>query len=144
MFGPGQVAWEGATGAIAAFAARALDGEPIVIPGDPERTRDFVYVDDVVAAVEAARRRRRWNETVLACCRHADAAPAPRAELVRGAAGSQSPIETPGGELPPGENESWEAPDGPGLECVRPLEQAISDYVDWLRTHPAAQGRARA
>src|SRR5439155_14387845 len=47
VFGPGQVAWEGATGAIAAFAARALDGEPIVIPGDPQRTRDFVYVDDV-------------------------------------------------------------------------------------------------
>ena len=52
VFGPGQVAWEGATGAVAAFAARALDGDPITIPGDPERTRDFVYVDDVVDAVE--------------------------------------------------------------------------------------------
>jgi len=28
VFGPGQVAWEGATGAIAAFAARALEGAP--------------------------------------------------------------------------------------------------------------------
>ena len=53
VFGPGQVAWEGATGAIAAFARRALEGRPIVIPGDPQRVRDFVYVDDVVAALEA-------------------------------------------------------------------------------------------
>ena len=53
VFGPGQVAWEGATGAIAAFARRALENRPIVIPGDPQRVRDFVYVDDVVAALEA-------------------------------------------------------------------------------------------
>ena len=53
VFGPGQVAWEGATGAIASFAARALAGEPIVIAGDPERTRDFLYVDDAIGATEA-------------------------------------------------------------------------------------------
>ena len=52
VFGPGQVAWEKATGAIAAFAARALEGEPIAIPGDPKRTRDFLYVDDLVAGLE--------------------------------------------------------------------------------------------
>jgi UDP-glucose 4-epimerase len=143
VFGPGQVAWEGATGAIAAFAARALEGAPIVIPGDPERTRDFTYVDDVVLVVERLVADGRWNETVLL----ASGVPTPlrrAAELVRGAAGSNSPIETPGGELPPGENDSWEAPPSVGLECVRPLEQAVSDYVDWLRTHPAAQGRSRA
>src|SRR5881275_3639862 len=64
VFGPGQVAWEGATGAIAAFAARALDGEPITIPGDPQRTRDFVYVDDVVGAVESLLAGGRWGKTV--------------------------------------------------------------------------------
>ena len=52
VFGPGQVAWEGATGAIAAFAARAIDGRPIAIPGDPSRTRDFLYVDDLVDGIE--------------------------------------------------------------------------------------------
>ena len=46
------MAWEGATGAIAAFAARALDGRPITIPGDPHRTRDFLYVDDLVDGLE--------------------------------------------------------------------------------------------
>src|SRR5205085_3705967 len=63
VYGPGQVAWEGATGAIASFAARALAHEPIVIAGDPERSRDFVYVDDALAAIEALVADRRWNET---------------------------------------------------------------------------------
>src|SRR5207302_11454761 len=53
VYGPGQVAWEGATGAIASFAARALAGEPIVIVGDPERSRDFVYVDDARTAADS-------------------------------------------------------------------------------------------
>jgi UDP-glucose 4-epimerase len=142
VFGPGQVAWEGATGAIAAFAARALEGEPIVIVGDPERTRDFVYVDDLAPALAALVSDGRWNETVTLASgvstplRHA-------AALVRDAAASDVPIETPGGTLEPGENESY---DGRGAEprlpfAVRSLEDAVPLYVDWLRSHPAAQGR---
>jgi len=143
VFGPGQVAWEGATGAIAAFARRALEGEPIVIPGDPSRVRDFVYVDDVVAALEAIVAQGRWDETLTL----ASGRPTPllrAAELVRDAAGSGVAIETPGGELPPGEGEGYPA-EGDlarlGL-TVRPIEDAVVTYVDWLRRHPAAQGRA--
>jgi nucleoside-diphosphate-sugar epimerase len=68
------------------------------------------------------------------------------AELVRKATGSSSPIETPGGVLPPGENQSYQTdPDRPGLGFeVRPLEEGILAYVEWLRRHPAAQGRTRA
>jgi UDP-glucose 4-epimerase len=145
VFGPGQVAWEGATGAIAAFAARAIDGEPIVIPGDPQRTRDFVYVDDAVLALEQLVADRRWDET-LALSAH-DPTPLLRAaQLVLDAVGSDVPIELPGGELPPGEGRSYaEDQQVPGLGfAARPLEAAVSDYVAWLRAHPAAQGRARA
>jgi UDP-glucose 4-epimerase len=142
VFGPGQIAWEGATGAIAAFAARVLDSNPIVIPGNPERTRDFTYVDDVVRAIERIVAGGSWNETVALAS--GIATPLRRAaELVRDAAGSSSPIEMPGGDLPPGENESWEAPEPSGLESVTPLEDAIAAYVDWLRTDSATQGRAR-
>jgi UDP-glucose 4-epimerase len=143
VFGPGQVAWEGATGAIAAFARRALEDRPIVIPGDPERVRDFVYVDDVVLALEALVLQERWGETLTL----ASGRPTPllrAARLARDAAGSGVPIETPGGELPPGEGEGYPA-DGDlarlGL-TVRPIEDAVVSYVEWLRRHPAAQSRS--
>jgi len=141
VYGPGQVAWEGATGAIASFAANALDGRPIVIEGDPERTRDFVYVDDVAPALEAIVIEERWNETItLASGRPASLRRA--AELVVGAADRPVPIETPGGTLAPGENQSYVgSPTTTGLPFdVRPLEEAVPLYVDWL----AAQGRARS
>jgi UDP-glucose 4-epimerase len=144
-FGPGQVAWEGATGALAAFAARALEGAPIVIPGNPHRTRDFIYVDDVVSALETIAQGGRWNETLTLAS--GVATPLLRAaELVRDGAGSSSEIDTPGGELSEGENQSYQAcPGAPQLRFrVRPLEEGIASYVDWLRRHPAAQGRARA
>jgi UDP-glucose 4-epimerase len=145
VFGPGQVAWEGATGAIAIFAARALDGRPIVIPGDPSRTRDFVYVDDAVSALERVTADRRWGEALVLASGH------PRslgsvAELVKEAVHSELPVETPGGDLPAGENQSYEADDAtPRLDFrARPLEEAIQLYVDWLSRHPASKGRARA
>lgn len=142
VFGPGQVAREGATGAIARFAANALEGRPIVIEGNPERTRDFAYVDDVAPALEAIVRGERWNETItLASGRPASLRRA--AELVVEAVGAPVRIETPGGRLPPGENESYVGNQGGsrGLRFdARPLEEAVPLYVDWL----AAQGRTRS
>jgi nucleoside-diphosphate-sugar epimerase len=141
VFGPGQVAWEGATGAIASFAARALAGGPITIAGDPERTRDFVYVDDVIAAIESLVAAGRWNETVTI----ASGSPTSlrtAAELVRDAAGADAEIRTPGGDLPAGENESYEAAPEASLPLNVPLAEGIRRYVDWLEAHPAAQSRA--
>ena len=144
VFGPGQLAAAGATGAIASFAARALADEPLVIPGDPQRTRDFVYVDDAVGALIAVLEQGRENETIVVAS--GISTPLLRAaELVRDAAGSSSPVETPGGEVGPGENLSYSAPaDGRLAFDVRPLEEAVPLYVDWLRSHPAPQGRSRA
>jgi UDP-glucose 4-epimerase len=143
VFGPGQVAWEGATGAIAVFAARALEGASIVIPGNPERARDFLYVDDVVAALERIVSEGRWNDVVALAS--GVATPLLRvAELVREAAESTSPIETPGGTLPRGEDVSYtNVPDTPRLHFpTRSLEEGVRLYVDWLRGHPAAEGRS--
>ncbi|MEK6277889.1 MAG: NAD(P)-dependent oxidoreductase [Actinomycetota bacterium] len=143
VFGPGQVAREGATGAIAVFAARALEGAPIVIPGDPNRGRDFVYVDDLVPALEQIASEGRWGETVTISS--GVSTPLSRAaELVRVAAGSSSPVETPGGDLAPGENATYEATLAPPWLQFRPrgLEQGIEDYVDWLRRHPATKSSA--
>ena len=144
VFGPGQVAWEGATGAISAFAARALEGRPISIPGDPERTRDFLYVDDLVDGVERLLERR--EEGVLYAGSGVATPLVEAARLAVDAAGADVEIELPGGELPPGEGESYAlSPQVPRLALTpRPLPEAVSAYVDWLRLHPAAQGRARA
>lgn len=145
VFGPGQVAAEGATGAIASFAAAALAGGTIVIPGDPRRARDFVLADDLVTPLERIVAEARWGET-LTLARGASTPLREAAELVVRAAGTGARIETPGGELAPGENESYEAgppPAGLGFEPV-PLEEGIARYVGWLRSHPAAQGRAEA
>jgi UDP-glucose 4-epimerase len=142
VFGPGQVSWEGATGAIASFAAAALEGRSIVIPGDPERGRDFVYVDDLAPAFEAIGAGGLWNDTITLArgettpLRHA-------AELVVEAVGTGVAIETPGGDLAAGENETYGAdPPPPRLGFrPRPLQEGIERYVEWLRSHPAAQGR---
>lgn len=144
-YGPGQVAWEGATGAIAAFAARALEGAPIVVEGDPSRTRDFVYADDVVAALEAIVTESCWNETITLAS--GVATPLRQAaELVREATGSPSEIQTQAGELAEGENASYPAvPTAPQLGFrSRPLVEGITSYVAWIHRHPAAQGRPRA
>jgi UDP-glucose 4-epimerase len=144
-YGPGQVAWEGATGAIASFTARALEGAPIVIAGDPERTRDFVYVDDVVAAIETILTQGRWDESFTLASGMATPL-REAAELVRDAAGSEVPIEVERGELARGENESYAAtPAAPGVGFrSRPLADGIASYVAWILRHPAAQGRSRA
>jgi UDP-glucose 4-epimerase len=135
VYGPGQVAWEGATGAIASFAARALQGEPIVIAGDPERRRDFVYVDDALGAVEALVFADEWDETVLIASGHGTSL-REAAEIVRDAVGNDVEIETPGGELPAGENESYEtAPEAP-LPLNLSLDEGIRRYVAWLRYAP--------
>jgi UDP-glucose 4-epimerase len=142
-YGPGQVAWEGATGAIASFTARALQGAPIVIAGDPERTRDFVFVDDVVAAIEAILADGRWDESFTLASGVATPLRV-AAELVRDAAGAEIVIEVERGELPSGENESYAAaPVAPGVGFrSRPLAEGIASYVAWIRRHPAAQGRS--
>ena len=52
-FGPFQVARKN-QGVIAAIISRAINNEPIAIWGDGSAVRDYVYVDDVSAALERA------------------------------------------------------------------------------------------
>jgi UDP-glucose 4-epimerase len=52
-FGPFQTTMKN-QGVVAALISRALNGRPIEIWGDGSVVRDFVYVDDVVDALEAA------------------------------------------------------------------------------------------
>lgn len=53
VYGPRQDP-AGEAGVVAIFTERMLAGEPAVIYGDGEQTRDFIYVDDVVHALALA------------------------------------------------------------------------------------------
>lgn len=53
VYGPRQNAF-GEAGVVAIFIGKILGGEQCTIFGDGEQTRDFVYVDDIVAAYRAA------------------------------------------------------------------------------------------
>lgn len=54
VFGPRQDPASPYSGVISIFLDRARRGAPIMVYGDGEQTRDFVYVGDVVAALLAA------------------------------------------------------------------------------------------
>ena len=53
VYGPRQDP-HGESGVVAIFASRMVRGEPVVIFGDGEHTRDYVYVGDVVDAHDLA------------------------------------------------------------------------------------------
>ena len=55
VYGPRQDPY-GESGVVAIFASRMARGEPVVIFGDGEQTRDYVYVGDVVDAHDLALR----------------------------------------------------------------------------------------
>lgn len=54
VYGPRQATTPHATGVIAAFAARAMEDEPLLVHGDGEQIRDFIFVVDAVAHLVAA------------------------------------------------------------------------------------------
>lgn len=53
VYGPGQTS-KGEGGVVAIFLSLLRQGMPLTVNGDGEQTRDFIYVQDVVAALAAA------------------------------------------------------------------------------------------
>ncbi len=54
VFGPGQDPNSTYAAAVPIFIRRALAGQPLLIHGDGEQTRDFIYVADIVSALRFA------------------------------------------------------------------------------------------
>ena len=88
VFGPGQAPDSPYSGVISRFVAQARAGGPITIFGDGEQTRDFVHVDDVVAALLLAERFTSDTAPVVNICA---GRPASVMELATGIAGKFSP-----------------------------------------------------
>jgi UDP-glucose 4-epimerase len=53
VYGPGQGS-SGEAGVISVFCGQGLRGEPLLVYGNGKQTRDYVFIDDVVAAFLAA------------------------------------------------------------------------------------------
>lgn len=63
VYGPRQDPY-GEAGVVAIFCSRLIKGKPLLIFGAGKQTRDFVYIDDVVAAnlaASSAKRSGTWN-----------------------------------------------------------------------------------
>jgi UDP-glucose 4-epimerase len=69
VFGPGQDPSSPYSGVITIFVERLLRGEPTVIYGDGEQTRDFIYVEDVVDAISLALEKASSAAPVFNVCR---------------------------------------------------------------------------
>jgi UDP-glucose 4-epimerase len=63
VYGPGQVAGKG-QGVLGYWMRAALDGEPLRVIGDPECTRDYVYITDVVDCIGRVDRALRTEEPI--------------------------------------------------------------------------------
>lgn len=68
IFGPGQDPRSPYCGVIAIFLDRLRQGEPIDVFGDGGQIRDFIYVDDAVAALQAALQAARTYAPVYNVC----------------------------------------------------------------------------
>ena len=68
VFGPRQDPASPYSGVISVFAGRLRAGAPLVLHGDGEQTRDFVFVADVVAALLAAMAWRGGTAAVFNVC----------------------------------------------------------------------------
>jgi UDP-glucose 4-epimerase len=68
IYGPRQDPLSPYSGVISRFCDRLLRGRPIDLHGDGEQTRDFVYVDDAVAAFLAAMQMASTEHKVFNVC----------------------------------------------------------------------------
>ena len=48
VYGPGQALDNPYQGVLGIFTGRLIRGEPLIIFGDGEQTRDFIYIDDII------------------------------------------------------------------------------------------------
>jgi dTDP-L-rhamnose 4-epimerase len=92
VYGPGQALANPYTGVLMVFFNRALDGQPLLLFEDGEITRDFVHVDDVVSALEAAGLRPETDRGAYTIGSGAPVTIRAAAEAIRTVTGSRSEI----------------------------------------------------
>jgi UDP-glucose 4-epimerase len=142
VYGPRQDP-HGEAGVVAIFVARLLRGEPIQVnarrtAGDGGCVRDYVHVDDVVAANLAALEGR-IEEPVLNVCTGVGTRTRALAEALRAHLGSASELRE--GPRRPGDLER-SVLDPARLEKIVPVRMALAEGLartaDWFRAQPSS------
>ena len=138
VYGPRQTV-KSESGAVAIFTLRALAGEPIVIFGDGRRTRDFVYVNDVVEANILAARCGEAAGRVFNVGTGIETSINQLADRVLEAVGSRVPVEHAeerAADFLRAKADLTLAKKVLGFNPAVPLREGLSFYVEWCR--PAA------
>jgi dTDP-L-rhamnose 4-epimerase len=148
VYGPGQSLRNPYTGVLMTFCTRALAGDPLILYEDGDITRDFVHVDDVVAALAIAGVRGRLPETAInigsgvpTTIRHA-------AESIRDAAGSPSRVVVGGqfrlGDVRHAVADIRRAGEAFGFRPTVEFTEGIRRLVSWVREQAPVRDRSTA
>ena len=148
VYGPGQSLRNPYTGVLMTFCNRALAGDPLVLYEDGEITRDFVHVDDVVAALAIiGSRDRLLRETlnigsgIATTIRHA-------AETIRDAARSSSSVVVGGqfrmGDVRHAVADVRRAGEAFGFRRTVEFADGIGRLLDWVRQQAPVPDRSAA
>jgi len=139
VYGPRQEP-SGEAGVVAVFAGRLLSGQPCLIFGDGEQTRDFVFVDDVVDAFSRA-----GDKGSGLLCNIGTGQETSLNELylvmARNAGVSQRPVYTPGrpGDLRRNCLDPARAALHLGWKPWTSLEKGTAAVIDWCRQEMSAR-----
>ncbi len=148
VYGPGQALRNPYTGVLMTFCNRALAGDELVLYEDGDITRDFVHVEDVVAALAAAGTRDRIPEGGLNVGSGEATTIRRAAETIRKAAGSSSVV-TVGGQFRLGDvrhavADIRRAGAAFGFRPTVDFAEGIRGLLDWVRAQAPVADRSVA
>lgn len=135
VYGPRQDPGSPYSGVISVFCGRLSRGEPILIHGDGEQTRDFIFVADVVAGILAALERTSVAAPVLNLCSGSTTSVNALAATLLALSGVSVPVRH--GPPRPGEirhslGDRSRAAGVLGLAPPRPLPEGLAAILAWL------------
>jgi dTDP-L-rhamnose 4-epimerase len=148
VYGPGQSLRNPYTGVLMTFCRRALAGDPLVLYEDGEITRDFVHVDDTVAALAAAGVRGQLREGAVNIGTGAPTTIRRAAETIREVAGSSSAV-TVGGQFRLGDvrhavADIRRAGEAFGFGPTVEFAEGINRLLTWVRGQDPVRDRSAA
>lgn len=136
VFGPRQDPASPYSGVISIFCRRIIEGMPIDVFGDGLQTRDFICVDDVVAALLAAMSRATTDASAFNVCTGVATSVLDLAHLIIRLVGRGVEIrhQRPrAGEIRASIGQPDQAIAGLGLGTPIALERGLSRVLDWVR-----------